>query len=504
MNLPERTLWFDALRSSRPLDGYSFTAVVYFFLPNLLFLTGWFRPAVALPLCALGIWGMWRLARESFAAVPDGSDRWALLLIVALAAGWAALGGAGHFFFANHDWRVRDAVLGDLVFGAWPVAYASPAGEPLLLRSALGYFLPAALVGKVFGISWVDWALYLWTALGTTVFFLLLPLPRRFGFLLFASIAIVIFSSGMDLPGIWLEHNVWPAFPHAIEWWVPYSYSSLSAQLFWAPNHSLPIWILTALLYRHWAHEAFWRLMLFVLPLSLIWTPFAIAGVMPFLVLAGMRCWAKRQPLDMDYRFVVFAIVLGYVSLRFITLDLGGLPIHLPGAVTQGTNVSMFPAPSMRDYLVFIEMEFGILALALLPTLRHSFGLYGVAVALLLLLPIVSLGPSKDTMLRLSVPPLIILLILVLNNLQDWARARSFPASAYVIAVILLLGAPSAYNEMARSVLWPRIAPNYGRSLIEQQDGTHPPHYVARSNQPDLQWLMKTPTIVPSSDERPK
>ncbi|MCK9387183.1 MAG: hypothetical protein M0Q22_02155, partial [Sulfuritalea sp.] len=312
------------------------------------------------------------------------------------------------------------------------------------------------------------------------------------------------FYSGMDLLGVWLIYDVLPVFPQAIEWWVPYSYSSLCSQLFWAPNHSLPIWILTALLYRHWAHATIWRLMLFVLPLSLIWTPFAIAGVMPFLFLAGIRWWQKRQPLDIDYHLVVFAMVLGYVSLRFITLDLSGLPIHLPNEVTQGTNVSMYPAPSITDYLVFVEMEFGILALALLPTLRHSFGLYGLAVAMLLALPIVSLGPSKDTMLRLSVPPLIILLILVLSSIQDWAKAKSFPASAYVIAVILLLGAPSAYHEIARSILWQRTVPNYAKSLVEQQGGSFPPHYVARLNQPDLQWIMNTPKLVPSSKERQK
>lgn len=492
------------MRSACPLDCFSIIAVVYLLVPNLIFLTGWFHSALALPLCALGVWSLWKLARGSFLVSYDGPDPWALLLIIALVAAWVALGGAGHFFFANHDWRVRDAVLGDLVFGAWPVAYLNPAGEPLLLRSAMGFFLPAALVGKAFGIAWVDWALYLWTALGATVFLLLLPLPRQTGLLLLACIGIVFFYSGMDLLGVWLIYDVLPVFPQAIEWWVPYSYSSLCSQLFWAPNHSLPIWILTALLYRHWAHATIWRLMLFVLPLSLIWTPFAIAGVMPFLFLAGIRWWQKRQPLDIDYHLVVFAMVLGYVSLRFITLDLSGLPIHLPNEVTQGTNVSMYPAPSITDYLVFVEMEFGILALALLPTLRHSFGLYGLAVAMLLALPIVSLGPSKDTMLRLSVPPLIILLILVLSSIQDWAKAKSFPASAYVIAVILLLGAPSAYHEIARSILWQRTVPNYAKSLVEQQGGSFPPHYVARLNQPDLQWIMNTPKLVPSSKERQK
>lgn len=504
MSLAERIASFDPQRSARSLDCFSFAAGAYLLVPNLIFLIGWFHPVVALPVAALGFWELARRAPESFVGPRERVNRRALLLILVVVACWVALGGAGHFFFANHDWRVRDAVLGDLVFGAWPAAYANSGGDPLLLRSAMGFFLPAALVGKVLGIAWVDWAMYCWTVLGTTIFVLLLPLPRRPGLLLLASLLIVCFFSGMDLLGFLLVHDRLPNFPHAIEWWVPYSYSSLSAQLFWAPNHSLPIWILTALIYRHWAHAAIWRLMFFVLPLSLIWTPFAIAGVLPLLLIAALRWWKIRQALGIDYRLALFSVVLTYVSLRFITLDLGGLPIHSPAGVTQGTNVSMFPVPSLTDYLVFVEIEFGILALALLPTLRHSFGMYWIAVGSLLLLPIVSLGPSKDTMLRLSVPPLIVLLILVLSNLQDWAEAKTFPAIAYVVGVILLLGAPSAYSEMARAVLWPRTVPNYTRSLVEQQGGSFPPHYVARLNQPDLRWILNRPQLVPASAARNK
>jgi len=504
MKLAERVVSFDPLYSARPLDCFSFAAIAYLFVPNLIFLTGWFHPAVALPVCALGLWGLWQLARESFAVSQEGPEGGAWLRIVAIVACWTALGGAGHFFFANHDWRVRDAVLGDLIFGAWPVAYAESAVDPLILRSAMGYFLPAALVGKALGIAAVDWALYFWTAIGACIFLLLLPIPRRSGPLLLISLLVVIFFSGMDLLGFWMVHDHGPSIPHAIEWWVPYSYSSLSAQLFWAPNHALPTWLLTALLYRHWAHAAFWRLMLFVLPLSLIWTPFAIAGAMPFLVIAGVLSWRQRRAPGIDYRLAAFSALLAYLSLRFVTLDLGGLPLHVLGTVAGGTNVAMLGGPSLTDYLVFVEMEFAILALALLPVLRHSYGMYGVAVLMLFLLPIVSLGPSRDTMLRLSVPPLLILLSLVLSNLQAWSKAKSFPASTYVIAAILLLGAPSAYVEMLRALLWPRTAPNYSKSLVELQGGGFPAHYVARLNHADLRWLMKVPQRVPSSNERQK
>jgi hypothetical protein len=55
--------------------------------------------------------------------------------------------------YANPDWYIRDAVLGDLVNFEWPLHYLSAEGEPLILRSAIGYFLPPALFGKIFGLG---------------------------------------------------------------------------------------------------------------------------------------------------------------------------------------------------------------------------------------------------------------------------------------------------------------------------------------------------------------
>lgn len=494
---------FDTFRSSTPMDRLAFTALAYLFLPNLIFAGGWLIPVLAAPLCALGLWCMVRLAREAGNGPSGFPGIGVLATILLFAAGWVSLGGAGHFFFANHDWGVRDAVLGDLVYSQWPPAYTGPVGETLLLRSALGFFLPTALVGKLLGIAVVDWALYLWTLLGTVLFLLLLPLPRRTGLLLFVCLLIVASFSGMDVLGYFSRHRDWTEFSHRVEWWVPYSYSSFSAQLFWAPNHSLPLWILTALCFRHWAHESFWRLMFLAVPLTLIWTPFAAAGVLPFLLLAAARTRALGRRPQISAPLWVFALALSLFVVRFITLDMGGLPVFLPGKMAStGSNMSGFLPATPADYALFVVLEFGILALALAPTLRHSFGMYAVAVCMLMLLPIVTLGPSKDTMLRLSVPPLIVLMILVLTAIQDWAQARRFPPFAAVIGLTLLLGVPTAYHEVARAVLRPRVPPNYTLSLKEQQLGGFPPHYMAQLDRSDVRWMLKPPHNVPLLKER--
>ena len=115
-------------------------------------------------------------------------------------------------------------------------------------------------------------------------------------------------------------------------------------------------------------------------------------------------------------------------------------------------------------------MEFVILTFLIAREIRHSQGLLWLAFAILALLPLYQYGPSNDSMLRLSTPCQVILLILTLNLLTQWSMLpgiRMLPATAYAMAVVLLIGSCTAFNEMWRAATFHRTPPNYGVSLVE-------------------------------------
>ncbi len=204
-------------------DGLTVVALSYLTLPNLIFLFGWFRWPAALVLCGALLHLLSRaLATRPIAWRLDYSPA-AALLILAAAAAWAAFGGGSHFMYANPDWQVRDAVLGDLVFAEWPVHYLSPGGVELVLRSAIGFFLPPAIFGRIFGIEHLEFAVYVWTSAGVLIFLFLLPLPRHAGWPLAWSLLIAVFFSGMDFVGQFIATESLPVFPMRLEWWVPLS-----------------------------------------------------------------------------------------------------------------------------------------------------------------------------------------------------------------------------------------------------------------------------------------
>jgi hypothetical protein len=111
----------------RQADGLTACALAYLALPNLIFLFGWFRTCH----CPAA----WRRhvlfrrrgipVRGPSGGVPQHSPA-ALLVILVTSCAWSAFGGGSHFMYANPDWYIRDAVLGDLINFGWPLHYFRP------------------------------------------------------------------------------------------------------------------------------------------------------------------------------------------------------------------------------------------------------------------------------------------------------------------------------------------------------------------------------------------
>jgi hypothetical protein len=476
----------DVGRSDRQPDALTAAALLYLALPNFIFLAGWLRTPYAVLaslVLAAGLASALARARISW-GLPH--PRAVFLVIVAAGFAWAAFGGAGHLVYANpHDWRVRDALLADLVFGQWPPSYGGTDSEPIILRTALGYFLPAALTGKLFGPALAHLALYVWTGLGTAVFLLLLPLPQRFGGRLLLLLAVVILFSGMDLIGQLLDKGV-PKPAEHIEWWSgAFQYSSMSTQLFWVPNHALPAWIATALIYRHWQRPEAYPASILMVALLLIWTPFAAVGVAPFVAFQMANRLRQRQTLFTGIAVLAASATLLYLLGRLLTLDVAAMPLDTP--LAGAPDLFRF----LAQYVKFGLLEFAILALLLLAVLRHSFGLFWIAFAMLALLPLVRFGPSNDLVMRASIPALVLLLILVLRVLEEIPARETFGAPSLVLATALLVGAFTAFNEFWRAGGLPAWRPSYTVSLGDIARGGMIPNYFGRLDRTDLKVLLK-------------
>lgn len=486
-------------------DPLSTAALIYLASPSFVFALGWLQLPAGLAIAALLPTAVYRLSRQ-LPLRPFAHSHPAWVWLVALATLWAAFSGAGHFVHANMDWRTRDTVYADLILSSWPPGYGLNDGVPLVLRTAMGYFLPPALLAKLTGIEFASAFLFAWTALGVALFLLLLPLPQRLGWRLVLSGVLVVFFSGMDWPAIMLIHGHLPIFPLPLEWWRPWTYTSFTGQLLWAPNHALALWLGTALFFRHRGDPALAALGLVLLPVLLLWTPFAVIGLLPWFIWGAARAYpAIRQALGNTSTVQwLFATALTAVMIGLFTRPGVAAGISFPDPVGSATSAKTtgMDLDLISGYIQFVAFEFGILVLLLRPRNAESRQALALAAGILLLLPLVRLGPSNDWLLRVSTPSLLILMLLTLAEFEGPAREVLGSLRRWVAIGVLMLGAITPLFEFSRAALWQRTPPNYGQSLVEGQQGFLPPHYLGRLDLAALQVLFKTPSPVPEAASR--
>ena len=149
------------------------SSLIYLALPYLIFAFGWLKPAFAAAVSAIVALGVYLAVRSSSkpalaSAALTSLRPTTILLIVLLTASWVGLSGAGGYGYQSGDYLKHNAVLKDLISQPWPVAYDLSDYQlgVAVLVYALGYYLPAALVGKVIGWPSANHALFLWTLLG--------------------------------------------------------------------------------------------------------------------------------------------------------------------------------------------------------------------------------------------------------------------------------------------------------------------------------------------------
>jgi hypothetical protein len=482
-------------------------AVAYLTLPLGIFLFGWLKLWVALPLSLCLMYAVWPLiaaARES--RLRRHLQGWQVALAITLGCIWTLYGGSGHWMFANADWRIRDAVLHDLVIGAWPVGYVMEGGGSSILRAPIGYYLPAALLGKMAGLAEAHVALAVWTGAGVSLFLLqvLSLVPRRLGAAL-ASVALIASFSGLDAVGTMLRVpqaiDHWDVTRH-LEWWAGrYQYSSMTTQLFWVPNHALGAWLAVGLLARQRGTGAVDPLLPVTLVAVALWSPLAALGLVPFLLWRVWEVTVRERSMQwFSPRVWAPALAVGLVIAAYLTLDAGRIPKGwIIGAHGFGTAAI---SDDLQRHAEFFLLEAGLLGFAILSIRRSAVVI--LALCVLAVLPLVSFGSANDFVMRVSIPSLTVLAIgaclALLTPPSAGASSTAAPPATMGLRIkkaalvgLLLVGAVTPFQEFARAAARDPWRANLDATLIDAACGTFPPHYVARLPGQPIAALLRSP-----------
>lgn len=455
---------FDA----RTQKCFQSVAYGYVLLPVGIFLMSWTRPGIGVIATALVVLLWWNISvrKETLKVnTVEGLTVRRLYLIAVFVAAWVLLSGIAGVSFQNKDHYCRNAVYEALVNFDWPAVDETLDGGRMLVYY-IGFWLPSALVGKIFGMQVGYYFQLIWAFIGIILFYGCVCIFRRrisvwplFVFMLF---------SGLDAVG-WVivgqPEVVLDSTSH-MEWWTIYQFSSMSTQLFWVFNQAIPAWLIIMLYLLQKDNRS-----LFLLSAgALLASPLPTIGMVPFVLWFSIQNTRSSTTTLWVKTWIKSLFTLENLLGISIDVILGLYMLGSPAGKVAG-NSDAITVHSVLRWAGFVFLEAGIYCVLVYRSQKGQL-LY-ITFAWLCICPLIKIGFDQDFCMRASIPALVILYIMVINTLEENVAGKRW-CQTIVLLVILAIGGITSAHEIYRGVSWTMWKHINGESTwqvtIEQDD----------------------------------
>lgn len=392
------------------------STLIYLGLPVVIFLLGWLKLPLALFVLASLAASAYFSNKCSDNEPPIALSYWATLVVAFACLGLCILAGVGGFAYQDGDYFKHNAIFADLFRRDWPVSYTVTRNNiqhPAALVYYIAYYLPPALVGKIAGWEALRFATILWTACGLLITSLWCLRYSRGA--LWGPLAFLAFG-GFDLFGTLLGIKVFHWMPelwlksNQMEWWTGFpfgNYPGHSGHFFWAPQHALPGWLVTAaVVYRIRSKTLDGCLLLAAL--TPLWSPLITVGLLP-VGLAGLIAYKGKGALTISN---LSALPLFFViGLFFVARGLPLLPIP---SIPTGWN-DWTPLKLASTFVIEV-LPWTLLLIIPYKSEKSTRIIVFFCAVFLAFLPLWRVGAFNDLMMRSSLPAFAALSFLLLQR----------------------------------------------------------------------------------------
>ena len=332
---------------SHKLPHLLFCAVyTYLAIPVILFFLFWLKRPIGIPAALLVLWGIFLCCKEhdfqSVGSIPlTAFQKGKIVAIFLLVSFWVILSGIGGYVWQNSDHDVRNEIFNVMVENPWPVYSNTPEHTPLVYY--IGFWLPSAAVGKLFGMRAGCLFLVFWTVTGILLCYALICLKRK-KVSLWPLLLFICFS-GLDVVGTMLVQTDTLDFFGAahLEWWASqFQFSSMTTQLFWVFNQAVPAWLACTFLFLYERPKNIF----FTLSMLPLVSTFPFVGMIPFAVYflisrsKWSRCYTSTRQLAADIWHHLIGVQNTLIPLAVCSLTL----LYLSGNQSVSGTVSLLYA----------------------------------------------------------------------------------------------------------------------------------------------------------------
>jgi len=431
---------------------------VYFYISLFIFIIGWTRLYIALPVTFLMGGSLFFFIRnwirkcESESIIQIRINFSTLFFILIFWGVVLHCFGYSGFSRQSPDWFKDYAIISDLSNRDWPIYYHNN-GEHSMLTYYMGQMMVPGFIGKIFKLNIKVAALIfgIWCYLGIIlVYFGLLRVVNAttsakqilcaFLFLFFDGLIIIAqFVRGQisphDLSRAFSNDSIFIFFRED----QYFQFTSNITAIKWLPQQFIVPWLIICLFLERPDDSSFYVSL--GLPM-LFYSAFMFIGFIPFLILSYVKSIINSQKktqalfeifskqnalLLFSFGVVIFAYFVGYVSLE----KPAEIALKLYSSGTESLIYS----------LIIGFLAFGVYSILIYRLIPSSYRtIFWCMVLVLFLLPFLQMGLYNDLVTRGNMPSLFILAVFVILSLFSEPLTKINLYNKTVLMLLFALG----------------------------------------------------------------
>ena len=434
---------------------------IYIYIPVLLFVIGWYKWYISLPLVCGLLYVFIRMflkdkkENDSETSILIGlgiPDIVSSVIVILLLLFWCIVSGQGGFVEQTGDWEKHNTVLNVLTSNPWPVRGNFDGKEGVLTYYVAGYLVPA-LCGKISGgFLTAQFFTLIWTLFGLILIMYLIAdvLKVKTPWLRIAIVpAFALFSSfSMMLSMLYsfvVPGDLYYNPTHFLSYSVLVQFTSNILNLSWVYPQALAGWLLTLMLIKDVNRIERW---------GVIIAPAAIYSTFVFVVLvvfaAMLLLFKENENLIngagikglLKESFGVSNIIMIVLTLTFVWYLMGSILQDKKGYPDMGYTLIDYRG-HLRTF-VFLSLMWMMWALLLIKKEYDNFIFYAASLMFFLLM-MGKMGFFNDMCMRGSLVPMTVYSLLVIKNLLDDSNDKWYRV---LLGVFLLLNSIGGICEI--------------------------------------------------------
>lgn len=425
-------------------------AVGYLLLPYFLFFWGWLRLPVAIIFFIVYIFSYWRFMKQADSenlSHKNFSISWLVIIICAVMIGaWLLYSGVGHFADQVGDYKKHNLILAHLINQKWPIIEKLTDKNAYILVYYLAYYLPAGLIGKVFGFHVANVFQYIFTLIGVflSIYFVFSLGGHR---KLLSVVVIFLLFSGMDVLGGYILNGQFPPLNEA--WSPPFIYQGNTVTFFFSPQQAVPGWLSTLIILWLLKNKAGQGYLGFVWALTLLWAPWISIGLLPLILFFSLKNLKHIRKL-ISLLNIVPPLIIGIVCFQYYITNQSSLRNNFWVWTTSNTW--------LPNYLIFILFEFLVLFLVLsILVWKENFSreLLLLSAGTLLIIPLYHSGVFNDFCMRASIPSLTTLLLITIITVINYEDTNNITITKFakiLLYFIIIIGSVMSIARISSSI----------------------------------------------------